>query len=144
MEETTDGHYGKYVEASNINSDEETVKVWKNRQTTAKDFTKENVTLKEGDTILVMDRDTHAHGNGGRTVNMINYRREKVPAAPEYNRTEPYVREEEIQGYPSYAFWNQPLTGEYPTIGEDKIFETADDGKVMFNNETTLYYSNST
>ena len=92
----------------------------------------------------MMDRDTYAHGNGGRTVNMINYRREKIPAAPEYNRTEPYVREEGIQGYPSYAFWNQPLTGEYPTIGEDKIFGTADDGKVMFNNETTLYYSNST
>ena len=92
----------------------------------------------------MMDRDTYAHGNGGRTVNMINYRREKIPAAPEYNRIEPYVREEGIQGYPSYAFWNQPLTGEYPTIGEDKIFGTADDGKVMFNNETTLYYSNST
>ena len=144
MEETTDEHYGKYVEASNINSDEEAVNAWKNTQTTAKDFTKENVTLKEGDTILVMDRDTYAHGNGGRTVNMIIYRREKVPAALEYNRTEPYVREEGVQGYPSYAFWDQPLTGEYPTIGEDKIFGTADDGKVTFNNETTLYYSNST
>ena len=60
VEETTEGHYGKYVEASNINSDEEAVNAWKNGQTTAKDFTKENVTLKEGDTILVMDRDTYA------------------------------------------------------------------------------------
>ena len=120
---------------------------WKNGQATAKDFTKENVTLQEGDTVLVMDRDTYAdartHASGVRTVNTINYRREIVPAAPEYNRTEPYVREEGIQGYPSYAFWDQPLTGEYPTIGEDKIFGTADDGKVMFNNETTLFYSNS-
>ena len=147
VEETTDGHYGKYVEASNINSDEEAVNAWKNGQATAKDFTKENVTLQEGDTVLVMDRDTYAdartHASGVRTVNTINYRREKVPAAPEYNRTEPYVREEGVQGYPSYAFWDQPLTGEYPTIGEDKIFGTADDGKVMFNNETTLFYSNS-
>lgn len=31
----------------------------------------------------------------------------------------------------------------YSTIGEDKIFGTADDGKVTFNNETTLFYSNS-
>ena len=120
---------------------------WKNGQATAKDFTKENVTLQEGDTVLVMDRDTYAdartHASGVRTVNTINYRREIVPAAPEYNRTEPYVREEGIQGYPSYAFWDQPLTREYPTIGEDKIFGTADDGKVMFNNETTLFYSNS-
>ena len=143
VEETTDGHYGKYVEASNLNSDEEAVNAWKNGQPNAKDFTKENVTLKEGDTILVMDRDTYAHGNGGRTVNTINYRREIVPAVPEYNRTEPYVREEGIQGYPSYALWDQPLTGEYPTIGEDKVFGTADDGKVTFNNETTLFYSNS-
>ena len=106
VEETTDGHYGKYVEATNITSDEEAVNAWKNGQATAKDFTKENVTLKEGDTILVLDRDTYAHGDGGRTVNTINHRREIVPVAPEYNRTEPYVREGEVQGYPSYAFWD--------------------------------------
>ena len=147
VEEITDGHYGKFVEVTNIKSDEEAVNAWKNGQATAKEFTKENVTLQEGDTVLVMDRDTYAHkilnGSGTRTVNKNNYRREKVPAAPEYNRTKPYVREEGVQGYPSYAFWDQPLTGEYPTIGEDKIFGTADDGKVMFNNETTLFYSNS-
>ena len=143
VEETSDGHYGKFVEASGISSDEDAVAKWKNGQATAKDFTKENVTLKEGDTVLVMDRDTYAHGSGTRTVNTVAYRREKVPATPEYNKTEPYVREEGIQGYPSYAFWDQPLTGVYSTIGEDKIFGTADDGKVTFNNETTLFYSNS-
>ena len=143
VEETSEGHYGKFVEASGVSSDEDAVAKWKNGQATAKDFTKENVTLKEGDTVLVMDRDTYAHGSGTRTVNTINYRREKVPATPEYNKTEPYVREEGIQGYPSYAFWDQPLTGVYSTIGEDKIFGTADDGKVTFNNETTLFYSNS-
>ena len=143
VEETSDGHYGKFVEASGVSSDEDAVAKWKNGQGAAKDFTKENVTLKEGDTVLVMDRDTYAHGSGTRTVNTIEYRREKIAATPEYNKTEPYVREEGIQGYPSYAFWYQPLTGVYSTIGEDKIFGTADDGKVTFNNETTLFYSNS-
>ena len=143
VEETSNGQYGKFVEASNINSDDEAVEAWKNGQATAKDFTKENVTLQKGDTVLVIDRDTYAHGSGKKTVNTINYRREKVPAMPEYNKTEPYVREEGVQGYPSYALWDQPLTGEYPTIGEDKVFGTADDGKVTFNNETTLFYSNS-
>ena len=143
VEETSDGHYGKFVEANGVTSDEDAVAKWKNGQATAKDFTKENVTLKEGDTVLVMDRDTYAHGSGTRTVNTVEYRREKIAATPEYNKTEPYVREEGIQGYPSYAFWDQPLTGVYSTIGEDKIFGTADDGKVTFNNETTLFYSNS-
>ena len=143
VEETSDGHYGKFVEASGVSSDEDAVAKWKNGQATAKDFTKENVTLKEGDTVLVMDRDTYAHGSGTRTVNTIEYRREKIPAKPEYNKNEMYVRGEGVQGYPSYAFWDQPLTGEYTTIGEDKIFGTADDGKVTFNNETTLFYSNS-
>ena len=143
VEETSDGHYGKFVEASGVSSDEDAVTKWKNGQATAKDFTKENVTLKEGDTVLVMDRDTYAHGSGTRTVNTIEYRREKIAAKPEYNKNETYVRGEGVQGYPSYAFWDQPLTGEYTTIGEDKIFGTADDGKVTFNNETTLFYSNS-
>ena len=143
VEETSDGHYGKFVEASGVSSDEDAVAKWKNGQGAAKDFTKENVTLKEGDTVLVMDRDTYAHGSGTRTVNTVEYRREKIAATPEYNKTEPYVREEGIQGYPSYAFWDQPLTGEYPTMGEDKVFGTTDDSKVMFNNETTLFYSNS-
>ena len=143
VEETSDGHYGKFVEASGVSSDEDAVAKWKNGQATAKDFTKENVTLKEGDTVLVMDRDTYAHGSGTRTVNTIEYRREKIAAKLEYNKNETYVRGEGVQGYPSYAFWDQPLTGEYTTIGEDKIFGTADDGKVTFNNETTLFYSNS-
>ena len=143
VEETSDGHYGKFVEASGVSSDEDAVTKLKNGQATAKDFTKENVTLKEGDTVLVMDRDTYAHGSGTRTVNTVEYRREKIPAKPSYKYTGEFERTEGVQGYPSYAFWDQPLTGEYPTIGEDKIFGTADDGKVAFNNETTLFYSNS-
>ena len=144
VEETSDGHYGKFVEATNIKSDEEAVDAWKKGQATAKEFTKENVTLQEGDTILVMDRDTYAHGSGTRTVNTINYRRKKVPAKPKYDYTEDFKRTEGIPGSPTYAFWNQKITGEFPTIGDDDRFGTADDEKVNFNNETVLYYNNIT
>lgn len=142
VEETSDGHYGKFVEASGVSSDEDAVAKWKNGQATAKDFTKENVTLKEGDTVLVMDRDTYAHGSGTRTVNTVEYRKEKIPAKPEYNRTEGFNRTEGIPGKPTYAFWMQSITGEFPTIGDDYIFGTADDGKVNFKNENILYYNN--
>ena len=144
VEETSDGHYGKFVEANGVTSDEDAVAKWKNGQATAKDFTKENVTLKEGDTVLVMDRDTYAHGSGTRTVNTIEYRREKIPAKPEYNHTEGFERTEGIPGKPTYAFWMQPKTGEFPTIGDDYVFGTADDGKVNFKDENILYYNNIT
>lgn len=144
VEETSDGHYGKFVEASGVSSDEDAVAKWKNGQATAKDFTKEHVTLKEGDTVLVMDRDTYAHGSGTRTVNTIKYRREKIPEKPTYTYTEDFKRTEGIPGAPTYAFWNQEITGEFPTIGDDDRFGTADDGKVNFNNETVLYYNNIT
>ena len=144
VEETSDGHYGKFVEASGVSSDKDAVAKWKNGQATAKDFTKENVTLKEGDTVLVMDRDTYAHGSGKRTINTINYRREKIPEKPSYNYTEDFKRTEGIPGSPTYAFWNQEITGEFPTIGDDDRFGTADDEKVNFNNETVLYYNNIT
>ena len=142
VEETSDGHYGKFVEASGVSSDEDAVTKWKNGQATAKDFTKENVTLKEGDTVLVMDRDTYAHGSGTRTVNIVEYRRENIPAKPEYNYTEGFNRTEGIPGKPTYAFWMQSITGEFPTIGDDYIFGTADDGKVNFKDENILYYNN--
>ena len=144
VEETSDGHYGKFVEANGVTSDEDAVAKWKNGQGAAKDFTKENVTLKEGDTVLVMDRDTYAHGSGKRTINTINYRREIIPEKPSYNYTEDFKRTEGIPGSPTYAFWNQEITGEFPTIGDDDRFGTADDEKVNFNNETVLYYNNIT
>ena len=142
VEETSDGHYGKFVEANGVTSDEDAVAKWKNGQATAKDFTKENVTLKEGDTILVMDRDTYAHGSGTRVVNIAEYRREKILAKPTYNYTEGFNRTEGIPGKPTYAFWMQSITGEFPTIGDDYIFGTADDGKVNFKDENILYYNN--
>ena len=99
VEETSDGHYGKFVKASNITNDQEAVLAWKNGQATAKDFIKANVTLQPGDTnfqpgetifqpgdtILVIDRDTYAKGDGRKTVLRTDFVREKVAASPENN-----------------------------------------------------------
>ena len=92
VEETSDGHYGKFVQASNITNNQEAVRAWKNGQATAKDFIKANVTLESGktifqpgDTILVLDRDTYAEGNGRKTVLRTDFVREKVAASPDNN-----------------------------------------------------------
>lgn len=63
VEETSDGHYGKFVETDGVSSDEDAVSKWKAGLANAKDFTKANVTLQEGDSILVLDKDTYAVGN---------------------------------------------------------------------------------
>ena len=140
VEETTDGHYGKFVEATNIKSDEEAVNAWKNGQATAKEFTKENVTLKEGDTVLVMDRDTYAHGSGTRTVNRVEYSREKIPATPEYNEVVSSEEIKEVSAYPTYAFGDEILNDSFLTIGKDGVFGTSNDGKVNLKNEEHLRY----
>ena len=92
VEETSDGHYGKFVKTSNITNAQEAVLAWKNGQATAKDFIKANVTLESGetifqpgDTILVIDRDTYAKGDGRKTVLRTDFVREKVAATPENN-----------------------------------------------------------
>lgn len=140
VEETSDGHYGKFVEATNINSDEEAVNAWKNGQATAKDFTKENVTLQEGDTVLVMDRDTYAYGSGGRKVHRTDYRREKVAATPEYNRVVSSEETKDVNAYPTYALDNETVSGNYVTAGPDHNFGTSDDGEITFNREQYLLY----
>ena len=76
VEETADGRYGKFVEASGVTSDEDAVAKWKAGEATAKEFTKENVTLQEGDTVLVLDKDTYATTNtverkSKKTVRML-------------------------------------------------------------------------
>ena len=143
VEETSNGQYGKFVEATNINSDAEAVEAWKNGQATAKDFTKENVTLQKGDTILVLDRDTYAHGSGKRTVITNNYRRKKVPATPEYNRVVSSEETKEVNAYPSYALYDESVSGKYVAAGADHNFGTSDDGEVTFNGERYLHYYHS-
>ena len=99
VEETSDGHYGKFVKASNITNDQEAVLAWKNGQATAKDFIKANVTLQPGDTnfqpgktifqpgdtILVLDRDTYAKGDGRKTVLRTGLFRAMIAATPDNN-----------------------------------------------------------
>ena len=140
VEETSDGNYGKFVEASGVSSDEDAVTKWKNGQATAKDLTKENVTLKEGDTVLVMDRDTYAHGSGRRTVNRVEYSREKVPATPKYDEIASSKEIRDVNGYPTYAFGDEILNDSFLTIGKDGVFGTSDDGEVTFKNEEHLRY----
>ena len=140
VEETSNGQYGKFVEATGIKNDDEAVEAWKNGQATAKDFTKENVTLQKGDTILVLDRDTYAHGSGKRTVITNNYRRKKVPATPEYNRVESSEETKDVNAYPSYALYDESVSGKYVAAGADHNFGTSDDGEVTFNGERYLHY----
>ena len=140
VEEISDGHYGKFVEASGVSSDKEAIAAWKNGQAAARDFTKENVTLQEGDTILVMDKDTYAHGSGRRTVNRVEYSREKIPATPEYNELASSEEIRNVNGYPTYAFGNEILNDSFLTIGKDGVFGTSDDGEVTFKNEEHLRY----
>ena len=68
VEEVSDGVYGKFVEANNVTNSESAVEAWKSGQANAKEFTKENVTLEEGDSILVLDKDTYATGAGTERV----------------------------------------------------------------------------
>lgn len=69
VEETSDGQYGKFVETDGVSSDEDAVSKWKAGLANAKDFTKANVTLQEGDSILVLDKDTYAvSNNSSKTV----------------------------------------------------------------------------
>ena len=146
VEETSDGHYGKYVEASNINSDEEAVNAWKNGQATAKDFTKENVTLKEGDTVLVMDRDTYAHGSGTRITNTIKYTREKKRVTEFYDKLEEKVVNQQVGLEATYSFYSSTPQSDFSVkvSGEDQIFGT-DDDKVVQGDRTMLmvYYPTS-
>ena len=72
VEEVSDGVYGKFVEANNVTNAESAVEAWKNGQANAKEFTKENVTLEDGDSILVLDKDIYATGTGTERVKVSN------------------------------------------------------------------------
>ena len=134
VEETADGQYGKFVEANGVTSDEDAVAKWKAGQAEAKDFTKENVTLQEGDTILVMDKDTYAVGTAGKIHHKKKYQNGSYEVAidkDDYNNLEETTVVEE-NGY-ALDYEIGALTYELDTPyditapGEDGIFGTADD-----------------
>ena len=84
VEEVSDGVYGKFVEANNVTNSESAIEAWKNGQANAKEFTKENVTLEEGDSILVLDKDTYATGAGTERVKVsdVESRSSEEPIPP--------------------------------------------------------------
>ena len=126
VEETADGQYGKYVVADNgVTSDEDAVTKWQDGQADAKEFTKENVTLQEGDTVLVLDKDTYAVGQGkavkkitkGTITFSVEGRIEVEKKERPYFST--YITDD-------YTFDGHELN-HYYTPGVDGIYGTADD-----------------
>ena len=122
VEETADGQYGKFVEASGVTSDEDAVTKWKAGQATAKDFTKANVTLQEGDTVLVLDKDTYA------ITDAVERKSKKTGTNVTYVAVKETVYDgtsTDIYGM-TYAILRENYTA-IKDIGDDNVFGTADD-----------------
>ena len=122
VEETAEGQYGKFVEASGVTSDEDAVAKWKAGQATAKEFTKENVTLQEGDTVLVLDKDTYA------VTNTVEAKSKKTGTPVTYVAVKENIYEgtsTDIYGM-TYAILRENYTA-IKDIGDDNVFGTADD-----------------
>ena len=128
VEETADGKYGKYVVAENgVSSDEDAVTKWKNGQADAKDFTNKNVTLNEGDTILVLDKDTYATASG-KEVKVTKKGTETYE--PTESSIDTYVLGK--KDYNTYRTMDLSMDessdfNKYRRPGADGIFGTADD-----------------
>ena len=125
VEETADGQYGKFVEANGVTSDEDAVAKWKAGEATAKDFTKANVTLQKGDTVLVLDKDTYAVGEG-KAVKKIT--KGTITFSPA-DLTE--VTKKDRDYFPTYIVddytFDGPRVNHYFLPGPDGIYGTADD-----------------
>ena len=124
VEETADEKYGKFVEANGVISDEDAVAKWKAGEATAKEFTKENVTLQEGDTVLVLDKDTYA------VTNTVEAKSKKTGTPVTY-----VAVKENIYGGTSNDIWGMTyaiLRENYTAIkdiGDDNVFGTTDDNE---------------
>ena len=126
VEETADGQYGKYVVAENgVSSDEEAATAWKNGQADAKDFTKENVTLQEGDSILVLDKDTYAVANPSLVKTKKRY------SSPTYEVIPDDVNIDNSLYFENPTYMLEQIdanqTANILESGKDGIFGTADD-----------------
>lgn len=127
VEETADGQYGKFVETSGVSSDEDAVSKWKAGLANAKDFTKTNVTLQEGDSILVLDKDTYAVSNNSSKT---------VETRKRYNGFTFDLAENSLNVDRGSSFTNPTYTLSGPGLSEsenileagaDGIFGTSDD-----------------
>ena len=124
VEETADGQYGKFVEANGVTSDEDAVAKWKAGEATAKEFTKENVTLQEGDTVLVLDKDTYA------VTNTVEAKSKKTGTPVTYVAVKENIYDgtsTDIYGM-TYAILRENYTA-LKDIGDDGVFGTADDNE---------------
>ena len=125
VEETADGQYGKFVEANGVTSDEDAVTKWKAGEATAKDFTKANVTLQKGDTVLVLDKDTYAVGEG-KAVKKI------TKGTITFSATDLIeITKKDKDGFSTYITndytFDRYTVNHYFLPGPDGIFGTADD-----------------
>lgn len=97
VEELSDGRYGKFVVAENgAASLRDVLAYWQIDRDYGKDFTKANVNLKPGDSIVVVDTDKYATGSGTvyEHVTDVSRRSEEEPAPPtDASRT---IRAEDI------------------------------------------------
>ena len=124
VEETANGQYGKFVEANGVTSDEDAVAKWKAGEATAKDFTKENVTLQEGDTVLVLDKDTYA------ITDAVERKSKKTGTNVTYVAVKENIYDgtsTDIYGM-TYAILRENYTA-IKDIGDDGVFGTADDNE---------------
>ena len=124
VEETANGQYGKFIEANGVTSDEDAVAKWKAGEATAKDFTKENVTLQEGDTVLVLDKDTYA------ITDAVERKSKKTGTNVTYVAVKETVyggTSTDISGM-TYAILRENYTA-IKDIGDDGVFGTADDNE---------------
>ena len=124
VEETEDGQYGKFVEANGVTSDEDAVAKWKAGEATAKDFTKANVTLQEGDTVLVLDKDTYA------ITDAVERKSKKTGTNVTYVAVKENIYDgtsTDIYGM-TYAILRENYTA-IKDIGDDGVFGTADDNE---------------
>ena len=122
VEETANGQYGKFVEANGVTSDEDAVTKWKAGEATAKEFTKENVTLQEGDTVLVLDKDTYA------ITDTVERKSRKTGTPVTYVAVKENIYDgtsTDIWGL-TYAILRENYTA-IKDIGDDGVFGTADD-----------------
>ena len=125
VEETADGQYGKFVETNGVSSDEDAVSKWKAGLASAKDFTKANVTLQEGDSILVLDKDTYAVGSSSTVTTKKRFGDITFGLA---ENTVDVDRDTSFEN-PTYSL-SQYASGESANIleaGADGIFGTSDD-----------------
>ena len=140
VEETSDGKYGKFVEANNVTSDEEAVKAWKEGQANAKEFTKENVTLEEGDSILVMDKDTYAVSAGTKVKNRTIFGENTYTSIHEAETNEVDFDLTLIYESSSHTFSDN---GRHDlvlhTAGPDNIFGTEDDTQEVVERDVPSY-----